>query len=55
MFGVCVCARTRVYSVCIVLYLGRGLATDRSLVQEVLPILYRSIEKWKPQHCKTTV
>jgi hypothetical protein len=40
MFGVCVCARAR--DVCVLLYLDRGLATGRSLVQGVLPIVYRS-------------
>jgi hypothetical protein len=34
----CIC----VYSVCVALYLGRSLATDQSLVQTVLPIVYRS-------------
>jgi hypothetical protein len=42
MFGVCV----RLFCICVVLYLGTGLATDRSLVQEVLPPVYRSKEKW---------
>jgi hypothetical protein len=43
MFGVYV----RLFCVYVVLYLGRGLATDQSLVQGVLPIVYRSNEKWK--------
>jgi hypothetical protein len=30
---------------CVVPYLGRGLATGRSLVQGVLPIVYRFKEK----------
>jgi hypothetical protein len=39
--SVCVCA---FFCVCVVLYLGRGLATGRSLVQGVLQIVYRSKE-----------
>jgi hypothetical protein len=41
--GYLVCVR--LFCVCVVLYLGRGLATGRSLAQGVLPILYRSKEK----------
>jgi hypothetical protein len=40
-FGVCV------FIVFVVLYLRKGLATGRSLVQWVLPIVYRSKEKIK--------
>jgi hypothetical protein len=36
-----------VFCVSVVLYLGRDLATGRSLVQRVLPIIYRSKEKMK--------
>jgi hypothetical protein len=39
----------------VVLYLGRGFTTDRSLVQGVLPIVYRSKEKWKPRYRESTV
>jgi hypothetical protein len=42
MFGVCVCVR--LFCVCVVLCLGRGLATGGSLVQGVLPSVYRSKE-----------
>jgi hypothetical protein len=46
-YGCLVCVRARLFYVCVVLYLGRGLATDRSLVQGDLPIVYRCKEKWK--------
>jgi hypothetical protein len=38
----CVCACVRLFCVCVVLYLGRGLATGRSFVQGVLPTMYKS-------------
>jgi hypothetical protein len=38
------CVRA-LFCVCFVLYLGRGLATGRSPVQGILPIVYRSKEK----------
>jgi hypothetical protein len=41
MFGVYV----RLFRICVDLYLGRGLATGRSLVQGAQPIVYRSKEK----------
>jgi hypothetical protein len=37
-----VCTRACLFCVCVVVYLGRGLATGRSLVQEVLPAVYRT-------------
>jgi hypothetical protein len=43
MYVWCVCVR--LFCVCVVVYLGRGLATGRSLLQTVLPIVYRSKEK----------
>jgi hypothetical protein len=43
MFGGCV----RLFCVYVFLYLGTGLATGRSLVQEVLLIVYRFKEKRK--------
>jgi hypothetical protein len=40
------CVHAFIFSVCAVLYLGRGLATSWSLAQGVLPILNRSGD-WK--------
>jgi hypothetical protein len=46
----------RLFCVCAVLCLGRGLAASWSLVQEVLPIVYRSKEKLKIiRHRKSTI
>jgi hypothetical protein len=53
MFGVCVCVR--LFCACVVLYLGRGLTTGWSLVQGVLPTVYRSKEKRKPRHRKSNI
>jgi hypothetical protein len=36
-----VCVRA-FFCVCVALYLGRGLAMGRSLVEAVLPIVYKS-------------
>jgi hypothetical protein len=58
MFGVFVCVRS--FCVCAVLYLGRGLATGRSLIQGNIPIVYRSLcidpkKNEKPRHNKSKI
>jgi hypothetical protein len=53
--GCLVCVCVHLFCVCVVLYLRGGLETGRSLVQGILPIVYRSKKELKPRHRKSTV